>query len=98
MTSRLLCLSRLSQIFIADIEEVESLPRHAVALHLEHLDKIGPQVCQVYLEHIIHVLHEDGPEFHEKLIELYLEDVKHGDPEGQSPKLDHLLRCQALRG
>ena len=80
----------VSQIFIADIEEVESLPRHAVALHLEHLDKIGSQVCQVYLEHIIHVLHEDGPEFHEKLIELYLEDVKHGDPDGQSRAGHHL--------
>lgn len=62
----------LFQIFIADLEEVESLPRHATMAHLE---RIGPSVCMAYLEHIIHQLGENGSEFHEKLIELYLAAV-----------------------
>ncbi|GAA5922564.1 hypothetical protein JCM1841_006202 [Sporobolomyces salmonicolor] len=61
------------QIFIADFEEVESLPRHATMAHLEG---IGRDVCIRYLEHIIHVLGEQGAEFHEKLIELYLAVVQ----------------------
>jgi hypothetical protein len=61
------------QVFTADLEEVENLPRHAVLLFLE---KVGPDVCQAYLEHIINGMGEDGPEFHEKLIELYLAQVR----------------------
>ncbi|GAA5890028.1 hypothetical protein JCM6882_009206 [Rhodosporidiobolus microsporus] len=63
------------QIFIADLEEVESLPRHTTMAHLE---KIGRDVCIRYLEHIIHELGELGAEFHEKLIELYLAEVVQG--------------------
>lgn len=57
------------KIFVADLEEVESLPRHAV---LAHLDAVDACVCINYLEHIIGQLGEQGSEFHEKLIELYL--------------------------
>ena len=62
-----------AQIFVADVEEVESLPRHAVALYLE---KVGPDTARGYLEHIINGLGENGPEFHEKLVELYLAEVR----------------------
>ncbi|KAJ8293712.1 Vam6/Vps39-like protein [Rhodotorula toruloides] len=58
------------QIFCADFEEVESLPRHAVMAHLEG---VGRDVCIKYLEHIIRQLDEQGADFHEKLIELYLQ-------------------------
>ncbi|GAA6050759.1 hypothetical protein JCM3770_006612 [Rhodotorula araucariae] len=61
------------QIFIADLEEVETLPRHAVMAHLE---KVGRDVCIRYLEHIIHELGEQGADFHEKLVELYLAAVQ----------------------
>lgn len=60
-------------IFVADLEEVESLPRHRT---MHHLDGISRQACVTYLEHIIHQLGEEGPEFHEKLIELYLAEVQ----------------------
>lgn len=60
-------------IFVADLEEVESLPRHQT---MAHLDKISRQACVTYLEHIIHQLGEEGPQFHEKLIELYLAEVQ----------------------
>ncbi|GAA5948447.1 hypothetical protein JCM10213_004425 [Rhodosporidiobolus nylandii] len=59
-------------IFTADLEEVDSLPRRAVTAHLE---QIGRDVCIKYLEHVIHDLGEDGAEFHEKLVELYLAEV-----------------------
>uniref|UniRef100_A0A0K3CJ75 BY PROTMAP: gi/342319407/gb/EGU11356.1/ Rab guanyl-nucleotide exchange factor [Rhodotorula glutinis ATCC 204091] n=1 Tax=Rhodotorula toruloides TaxID=5286 RepID=A0A0K3CJ75_RHOTO len=61
------------QIFCADLEEVESLPRHAVMAHLEG---VGRDVCIKYLEHIIWQLDEQGADFHEKLIELYLQAVQ----------------------
>lgn len=40
---------------------------------MEHLESIGADVCIAYLEHIIHHLDEEGAEFSEKLIELYLD-------------------------
>ncbi|GAA5915260.1 hypothetical protein JCM8208_004517 [Rhodotorula glutinis] len=61
------------QVFLADLEEVETLPRHAV---MAHLDKVGRDVCTRYLEHIIHALGEQGVDFHEKLVELYLATVQ----------------------
>lgn len=61
------------KIYVADLKEVESLPRHEVMHHLESIDS---NVCAAYLEHIIIGLDETGAEFHEKLIELYLADIK----------------------
>lgn len=60
------------EIFVADLEEVETLPRQATMLHLERQDR---SACVAYLEHVIHQLGEEGPEYHEKLIELYLAEV-----------------------
>lgn len=61
-------------IFTADREEVERLPRHAVS---NHLAKIAPKEQYAkYLEHIIHHLNENGPEFHERLIEIYMVRIK----------------------
>lgn len=62
----------LMQIFIADLEEVESLPRHAT---MHHLEKVDTAVCAAYIEHLIHDLGEEGADFHEKLIELYLSRI-----------------------
>ncbi|KAM0791703.1 hypothetical protein ACM66B_003975 [Microbotryomycetes sp. NB124-2] len=76
------------QIFVADLEEVESLPRHAV---MDHLASIGSDVCQLYLENVIHSLDEQGAEFHEKLIELYLDDVQSQDLTTAYDKLVNLL-------
>lgn len=45
-----------------------------------HLERIGSDVSQKYLEHIIHHLGEQGPEFHEKLIEMYMIVAKEEDP------------------
>ncbi|GAA5999473.1 Vam6p [Rhodotorula paludigena] len=86
------------QIFVADLEEVESLPRHAVMAHLE---KVGRTACTNYLEHVTHQLGEQGSEFHEKLIDLYLAAVREpsqGRDEAAYRKLLDLLETsQAYR-
>ncbi|KAK4703357.1 Vam6/Vps39-like protein vacuolar protein sorting-associated protein 39, partial [Phenoliferia sp. Uapishka_3] len=84
-------------IFIADLEEVESLPRYAT---MKHLDRIGPDVCSKYLEHIIHHLGESAPEFHERLIELYLDSIHKkaaGYAESSSKLLDLLESSTSYR-
>ena len=68
-------------IFVADIDEVESLPRHAVSLHLQN--NASREVYEKYLEHIIQNLHEDGPEFHERLVEIYMDEVERYDELGR---------------
>lgn len=72
-------------LFIADREEVETLPRHAVLRHLQKFEQ--PGVLTKYLEHIIFTLHEDGPDFHERLAEIYLDDVERLDTAGTSDAL-----------
>lgn len=42
---------------------------------MHHLETIDFFVCCAYLEHIIDDLGEEGAEFHEKLIELYLSRI-----------------------
>ncbi|GJN90166.1 hypothetical protein Rhopal_003165-T1 [Rhodotorula paludigena] len=86
------------QIFVADLEEVESLPRHAVMAHLEN---VGRDACTKYLEHVIHQLGEQGSEFHEKLIDLYLAAVREPsqgrDEVAYRKLLDLLETSQAYR-
>lgn len=43
---------------------------------MEYLDKTDRQACTGYLEHIINSLGEEGPDFHDKLAELYLDAAK----------------------
>ncbi|EPQ27516.1 uncharacterized protein PFL1_05054 [Pseudozyma flocculosa PF-1] len=57
------------EIFMADTGKVASLPRSDVVADLERFDE---DLCATYLEHIINVLDEGDPEFHDKLIRLYL--------------------------
>ncbi|KAN0065789.1 Vacuolar morphogenesis protein 6 [Thecaphora frezii] len=57
------------EIFTADMGKVASLPRLEIVADLERFDK---NLCAAYLEHIIGVLDEGEPEFHDKLIRLYL--------------------------
>ncbi|KAJ9101777.1 hypothetical protein QFC21_003116 [Naganishia friedmannii] len=68
-----------SRVFIADEPEVEALPRSEVTDYLEQCDK---PTCIRYLEHIITELGEGGPNFHDKLAELYLEETRREWPKG----------------
>jgi Vam6/Vps39-like protein vacuolar protein sorting-associated protein 39 len=63
------------EIFIADTENAETLPRQRV---LEYLQRISSKLAIQYLEHIISELDDVTPEFHQRLIELYLERLKLG--------------------
>lgn len=61
------------QIFTEDLTEVETLPRHKV---LHFLKEGFKELAIPYLEHIIYVWEDQGPEFHNVLIQLYLERVQ----------------------
>ncbi|CAL8274308.1 unnamed protein product [Merluccius merluccius] len=61
------------KIFTEDLTEVETLPRDKV---LRFLREGFRELAAPYLEHIIHVWEETRPEFHNVLIQLYLERVQ----------------------
>ncbi|KAG2457493.1 VPS39 protein, partial [Polypterus senegalus] len=61
------------KIFTDDLTEVESLPRYNVLSFLKDGFK---DLAIPYLEHIILVWEEEGSEFHNCLIQLYLEKVQ----------------------
>ncbi|CAZ83883.1 unnamed protein product [Tuber melanosporum] len=61
------------EIFTADSENAESLPRSKV---VEHLQSRSTSFAIQYLEHVIHELGDQTPEFHTRLIWLYLSTLK----------------------
>jgi Vam6/Vps39-like protein vacuolar protein sorting-associated protein 39 len=63
------------EVFLADTENAETLPRDRV---LGFLQGIGDRLVVKYLEHIIGELNDLTPEFHQRLIEQYLERLKLG--------------------
>ncbi|KAF2202058.1 hypothetical protein GQ43DRAFT_480175 [Delitschia confertaspora ATCC 74209] len=63
------------EIFLADTENAETLPRHQV---LEFLQRIDLKLAVRYLEHVIGELNDLTPDFHQRLIDLYLERLKAG--------------------
>jgi hypothetical protein len=52
---------------------VDALSRSEVVAFLE---KTHPESCIGYLEHLINDLNETGAEYHDKLVELYLEEAR----------------------
>lgn len=62
---------------------MEALPRYEVTEYLEQCDK---PTCIRYLEHIINELGEAGPNFHDKLAELYLDETRREWPKGSVGK------------
>ncbi|MED6290406.1 Vam6/Vps39-like protein [Characodon lateralis] len=61
------------KVFTEDLPEVETLPRDKV---LQFLKEGFEELAIPYLEHIIYVWDENGPEFHNVLIQLYLSRVQ----------------------
>ncbi|KAI9804722.1 MAG: hypothetical protein M1825_001090 [Sarcosagium campestre] len=57
-------------IFLADTENAETLPRDRV---IGFLEDVGIDLTLRYLEHVIHELDDLTPAFHQKLVVLYLE-------------------------
>lgn len=61
------------EIFIGDTENADSLPRNRV---LDFLGKIDPKLEAQYLAHIIDELGDDTADFHNRLVELYVKNLK----------------------
>lgn len=65
------------QVFLADTENAELLPREKVLTFLESEDSL---LAQQYLEHVIDEWHDLTPDLHQKLLMLYLDRLK-GHPQ-----------------
>lgn len=65
------------EVFLADTENAETLPRDKVLRFLEEIDS---QLAVQYLQHMIHELNDSTPEFHQRLISLYLDKLKSQTP------------------
>lgn len=71
------------EIFMADSENAENLPRPAV---LDFLQGINMKLAVRYLEHIIRELNDDTPIFHQKLVDIYLRGLSSDDFAGDSER------------
>ncbi|KAL2395735.1 Vacuolar morphogenesis protein 6 [Exophiala dermatitidis] len=76
------------EIFLADTENAESLPRQKVLAFLESIDKA---LAQRYLEHVIDELDDLTPELHQHLVTLYLERLQHPACPNRDEVLDKLM-------
>ena len=76
------------EVFLADTENAEMLPRHPV---LEFLQDVDQNLAIQYLEHIINELNDQTPAFHQRLVDLYLERLK----TDQSAEEDHRAKLQS---
>ena len=72
------------EIFLADTENAESLPREKVLTFLEAIDK---ELELRYLEYVVDELNDMTPELHQRLVNLYLDDLK--DPSLPNRDMHH---------
>ena len=61
------------EIFVADTENAETLPRPKVLHYLQNIDR---DLAVKYLEHIIHELDDLTPDFHQRLVNIYIENLR----------------------
>lgn len=73
------------EVFVADTENAETLPRHKV---LDFLASIDDDLAVRYLEHIINELDDITQGFHQRLVELYLKTVKDQDSGEEEKKAE----------
>lgn len=67
------------EIFVGDTENAETLPRDRVASFLREQDS---ELEAQYISHIVEELEDESPEFHNRLVELYvhnLSEMKEGE-------------------
>lgn len=60
------------EIFLAETENAETLPRHRVLAFLEKVDTV---LAIRYLEHVIHEWNDMAPDLHQRLLMLYLDRI-----------------------
>ncbi|CAI6253085.1 unnamed protein product [Periconia digitata] len=80
-------------VFLADTENAETLPRPPV---VEYLEKIDSKLSVKYLEHIIEELNDTTPDFHQRLVDLFLERFKAGEFEDDEEKERWMKRLQTF--
>jgi tetratricopeptide (TPR) repeat protein len=73
------------EIFLADSENAESLPRHKVLNFLESVDK---SLAQRYLEHAVDEWNDMTPDLHQRLVTLYLERLKESNSNDSNEVLE----------
>lgn len=78
-------------VFLADTENAETLPREKV---LNFLQEIDLKLAVRYLEHIVEELNETNPDFHQRLVDLLLERLRSGDFEDEEEKKKWRERLQ----
>ncbi|KAL8772402.1 MAG: hypothetical protein Q9209_002353 [Squamulea sp. 1 TL-2023] len=61
------------EVFLADSENAETLPRQRVLNFLSSKDRA---LAEKYLKHIIEELNDTTPSFHQKLVEIYIQGLK----------------------
>ncbi|RPA87138.1 hypothetical protein BJ508DRAFT_321031 [Ascobolus immersus RN42] len=78
------------EVFLADTEKAESLPRERVLEFLQNASKV---LAIRYLEHVIHDLEDASPAFHNRLAWLYISHIqdKRDAPEDQEEWKEKLL-------
>ncbi|KAK7183850.1 hypothetical protein DPSP01_004472 [Paraphaeosphaeria sporulosa] len=81
------------EVFLADTENAETLPRHRV---VEFLEKIDAKLAVKYLEHIIEELNDLTPDFHQKLVDLFLERLRTHDFSDDEEKQRWRVRLQTF--
>ncbi|KAK5709665.1 Vacuolar morphogenesis protein 6 [Elasticomyces elasticus] len=78
------------EVFIADTDFAERLPRKRV---VEYLAEIDEKLEERYLEHVVGELSDGTPEFHQKLVDEYIRRLKgDGKAEDVKQKLEAFLR------
>ncbi|EED15572.1 vacuolar morphogenesis protein AvaB, putative [Talaromyces stipitatus ATCC 10500] len=75
-------------VFLADTENAETLPRHRV---VEFLEKIDVALAIRYLEHVIDELNDLSPDLHQKLLHLYLDRLKSYEKTNEEEKETYIL-------
>lgn len=81
------------EVFLADTENAENLPRMKVFTFLEGVDHT---LALQYLEHVIDELNDQNPELHQKLLDLYLERLKESPNEEVQMKFLTLLKSSTM--
>ena len=61
------------EVFTVDTENAETLPRPKVLQFLQNIDR---NLAVTYLEHIIHELNDTTPDFHQRLVNIYIESLR----------------------
>ncbi|RBQ91067.1 hypothetical protein VDGD_03959 [Verticillium dahliae] len=72
------------EVFLADSENAETLPRDRVVTFLRRIDA---HLELQYLEHIIGELDDSTPDFHNRLVELYIQLLREGSGQGSQDDL-----------